>query len=45
MTKKEMAIIIASKFLRKSVDENNWKVKELVKLNKSTLIEFIEERI
>ena len=37
MTKKEMAIKLASALFCKTVDENNWKVKDLMKRKKSEL--------
>jgi hypothetical protein len=37
MTKKEMAIKIASALFNAAVDENNWRVKELMRRNKATL--------
>ncbi len=37
MTKKEMAIKIASALLNADVDENNWKVKCLMKRTKAVL--------
>jgi len=37
MTKKEMAIEIASALLNAPVNENNWKVKDLMKRTKSEL--------
>ena len=37
MTKKEMSIELASALFGKRVDENNWKVKDLMKRNKTEL--------
>lgn len=37
MTKKQMAITLASALFGKRVDENNWKVKDLMKRKKSEL--------
>jgi hypothetical protein len=37
MTKKEMAIKIASALLNADIDENNWKVQDLMKRTKPVL--------
>ena len=37
MTKKEMALKIASALLNADINENNWKVQDLMKRSKSVL--------